>query len=82
MREELLSPTADPAEVAEETTLRPRHLDDFVGQPRLREHLEIMLTASRMRGQAEVPEARPGEGRVARVGGPEGRSRIDEVAAA
>src|SRR3954463_6738280 len=52
MREELLSPTADPAEVAEETTLRPRHLDDFVGQPRLREHLEIMLTASRMRGQA------------------------------
>jgi Holliday junction DNA helicase RuvB len=52
MREELLSPTADPAEAAEETTLRPRHLDDFVGQPRLREHLEIMLTASRMRGQA------------------------------
>ncbi len=52
MREELLSPTADPAEAAEETTLRPRHLDDFVGQPRLREHLEIMLTASRRRGQA------------------------------
>src|SRR3954452_1311641 len=52
MREELLSPTADPAEVAEETTLRPRRLDEFVGQPRLREHLEIMLTASRRRGQA------------------------------
>jgi len=52
MREELLSPTADPAEAAEETTLRPRRLDEFVGQPRLREHLEIMLTASRQRGQA------------------------------
>lgn len=52
MREELLSPTADPAEAAEETTLRPKRLDDFVGQPRLREHLEIMLTASRRRGQA------------------------------
>src|SRR3954452_11326290 len=52
MREELLSPTAEPAEAAEETTLRPRRLDDFVGQPRLREHLEIMLTASRQRGQA------------------------------
>jgi len=52
MREELLSPTADPAEAAEETTLRPRRLDEFVGQPRLREHLEIMLTASRRRGQA------------------------------
>ncbi len=52
MREELLNPTADPAEAAEETTLRPRRLDEFVGQPRLREHLEIMLTASRRRGQA------------------------------
>jgi len=52
MREELLSPEADPVEAAEETTLRPRRLDDFVGQPRLREHLEIMLTASRQRGQA------------------------------
>jgi Holliday junction DNA helicase RuvB len=51
-REELLSPEADPVEAAEETTLRPRRLDDFVGQPRLREHLEIMLTASRQRGQA------------------------------
>ena len=51
-REELLSPEADPVEAAEETTLRPRRLDDFVGQPRLREHLEIMLTASRQRGQS------------------------------
>jgi Holliday junction DNA helicase RuvB len=52
MREELLSPTADPAEAAEETTLRPKRLDEFVGQPRLREHLEIMLTAARQRKQA------------------------------
>jgi Holliday junction DNA helicase RuvB len=52
MREELLSPAADPVEAAEETTLRPRRLDEFVGQPRLREHLEIMLTAARRRSQA------------------------------
>jgi Holliday junction DNA helicase RuvB len=52
VREELLSPEADDAEVAEETTLRPRHLGEFVGQPRLREHLEIMLTAAKQRGQA------------------------------
>ena len=52
MREELLSPAADPVEAAEETTLRPRRLDEFVGQPRLREHLEIMLGAARQRGQA------------------------------
>jgi Holliday junction DNA helicase RuvB len=52
MREELLSPTADPVESAEETTLRPRHLSDFVGQPRLREHLDIMISAAKQRGQA------------------------------
>jgi holliday junction DNA helicase RuvB len=48
----LLSPTADPVESAEETTLRPRHLADFVGQPRLREHLDIMISAAKQRGQA------------------------------
>jgi Holliday junction DNA helicase RuvB len=52
VREELLRPIADPLETAEETTLRPRNLGEFVGQPRLREHLEIMLTAAKQRGQA------------------------------
>ena len=52
MREEVLHPAAGPAEEAEETTLRPRRLDEFVGQPALRQHLEILLTAARGRGQA------------------------------
>ena len=52
MREELLQPAADPVERAEETTLRPRRLADFVGQPRLKEHLDIMLGAARRRHQA------------------------------
>ena len=52
MREELLRPIADPVEEAEEVTLRPRRLDEFVGQPRLKEHLEILLAAARGRGQA------------------------------
>ena len=51
-REELLSPAADPIERAEETTLRPRNLEEFVGQERLKEHLEILLGAARQRGQA------------------------------
>src|SRR6478752_10882143 len=51
-REELLRPGADPLEAAEETTLRPRRLEEFVGQPRLTEHLEILLDAARRRGQA------------------------------
>ena len=52
MREELLSPQSDPVERAEETTLRPRRLTEFVGQPRLKEHLEIMLSAAKKRRQA------------------------------
>jgi Holliday junction DNA helicase RuvB len=52
MREELLSAVADPVEAAEETTLRPRRLDEFVGQPRLKEHLDIVLQAAKLRGQA------------------------------
>ncbi|MDQ1375000.1 MAG: holliday junction helicase RuvB [Actinomycetota bacterium] len=51
-REELLAPSADPVEVAEEVSLRPRRLSEFVGQPQLREHLEILLEAARRRGQA------------------------------
>ncbi len=52
MREELLSPEAEPGERAEETTLRPRRLSEFVGQPRLKEHLEILVGAARRRHQA------------------------------
>jgi len=33
-------------------------------------------------GQAEIPEARAVYGRATGAGGPEGRSRMDEVAAA
>ena len=42
---------ADPVEAAEEVSLRPRRLDEFVGQSQLKEHLEIMLEAARRRGQ-------------------------------
>ncbi|MEI6571751.1 MAG: Holliday junction branch migration DNA helicase RuvB, partial [Actinomycetes bacterium] len=52
MREELLRPGAEAVEAAEETTLRPRRLDEFVGQARLKEHLQILLDAAKGRGQA------------------------------
>jgi Holliday junction DNA helicase RuvB len=42
---------ADPVESAEEITLRPRRLNEFVGQSQLKEHLEIMLEAARRRRQ-------------------------------
>lgn len=52
MRDELLAPAADPEEVATEAGLRPRRLDEFVGQSELKEHLSIILEAARRRGQA------------------------------
>ena len=48
----LLAPSADPVEIAEESSLRPRHLDEFVGQAALKEHLTIMLEAARRRDEA------------------------------
>ena len=42
---------ADPVEAAEEVSLRPRRLAEFVGQAQLKEHLEIVLEAARRRSQ-------------------------------
>jgi Holliday junction DNA helicase RuvB len=50
--ETVAAAVADPVEAAEEITLRPRRLDEFVGQPELRERLSILLGAARGRGQA------------------------------
>ena len=53
-REEILLPSSppDPVEAAEEVSLRPRKLDEFVGQAELKDHLGIVLEAARRRGQA------------------------------
>lgn len=47
-----LDPVVDEIEVVEEVGLRPKMLGDFVGQPKLTEHLTIVLEAARKRGQA------------------------------
>ena len=53
MRDELLVPEPlEPGELSDEVSLRPRTLDDFVGQAELKEHLSIILEAARKRGQA------------------------------
>ncbi len=53
MRDEFLDPAVG-SEVEEsvEAGLRPRALDEFVGQRELKEHLTIVLEAARMRGQS------------------------------
>jgi Holliday junction DNA helicase RuvB len=54
MREELLraEEVGDEAEVTADVSLRPRTLDEFVGQRELKAHLEIILEAARRRAQA------------------------------
>ncbi len=56
MREELLDPGPMPEDSAVEGSadpgVRPRRLDEFVGQPELREHLQIILEAARRREQS------------------------------
>ncbi|HVA30772.1 MAG TPA: Holliday junction branch migration DNA helicase RuvB [Gaiellaceae bacterium] len=47
-----LAPAVKEDEEAVEQTLRPRRLDDFVGQERVKEQLGIALTAAKERGDA------------------------------
>ncbi len=53
MRDEFLEPgPTDDHEETDEVGLRPRRLDEFVGQRELKEHLAIVLEAAKKRGQA------------------------------
>jgi holliday junction DNA helicase RuvB len=53
MREELLrAEETDDTERSLDTSLRPRTLEEFVGQRELKEHLNIILEAARRRSQA------------------------------
>ena len=49
---QFLAPVLADAEEEVERTLRPRTLSDFVGQDRVKEQLEIALTAAKARGEA------------------------------
>src|SRR5438067_8571507 len=49
---EFLAPTVRPEEDELERTLRPRRLDEFVGQERVKEQLAIALEAARARDEA------------------------------
>ncbi|MBO0839437.1 MAG: Holliday junction branch migration DNA helicase RuvB [Sciscionella sp.] len=45
-----LSPLPDPADTDVESTLRPKQLSEFVGQPKVREQLELVLHGAKRRG--------------------------------
>ncbi|MGH2768407.1 MAG: Holliday junction branch migration DNA helicase RuvB [Actinomycetota bacterium] len=48
----MLAPHPEPGEHELESSLRPRRLNEFVGQAATREHLSIILSAARERGEA------------------------------
>src|SRR5215216_6313740 len=52
MSTQFLAPAVVPEEEVVERSLRPRSLDDFVGQERIKEQLEIALQASRAREES------------------------------
>ncbi|MEK7755180.1 MAG: Holliday junction branch migration DNA helicase RuvB [Acidobacteriota bacterium] len=53
MREQgIISPAARDDDLQFEVTLRPKRLDDFTGQPKLKENLSIAIEAARQRGEA------------------------------
>lgn len=49
--ERILAPAPDPDELQAEQSLRPRNLEEFVGQASTREHLSIILDAAKARGE-------------------------------
>jgi Holliday junction DNA helicase RuvB len=52
INEEVLTPAVDDNERETERSLRPRSLDEFVGQREVKQHLGIVLQAATQRGEA------------------------------
>jgi holliday junction DNA helicase RuvB len=46
-----LTPAPEPEDLEADASLRPRTLTEFIGQPRVREQLELVLEGARRRGQ-------------------------------
>ena len=52
MSERVVSPDPGSDDAQFEAGLRPRRLDDYIGQDRVRENLEVSIAAARQRGEA------------------------------
>jgi len=48
---DLTNPTADSGDLVFESALRPKSLDEFIGQQKVREQLRLVLAASKMQGR-------------------------------
>jgi len=52
IEERIVSPAQSTEEAALDRAIRPRRLDDYIGQPQLREQLAIFIEAAKGRGEA------------------------------
>src|SRR5574338_670168 len=52
MDDRLITPTRVPDDIQYEAGLRPRTLDEYIGQDRVRENLHVSITAAKHRGEA------------------------------
>ncbi|MBI2864195.1 MAG: Holliday junction branch migration DNA helicase RuvB [Chloroflexi bacterium] len=52
MADRLVSPKAKEEDLSLDNSLRPKRLDDFVGQTKVKENLKIAIAAAKMRGEA------------------------------
>ncbi|HVM15260.1 MAG TPA: Holliday junction branch migration DNA helicase RuvB [Egibacteraceae bacterium] len=50
--EEILAPAEVPGDAELDASLRPRRLDEFVGQPKVKEQLALVLEGAKRRGEA------------------------------
>lgn len=50
--EELLNAEADEVEEAEEVTLRPKFLNEFIGQDRVKDNLKVYIESAKKRGDS------------------------------
>lgn len=50
-KRDTLSPKTNTEEIPYEVSLRPRYLDDFIGQEKIKENLKIYISAANMRGE-------------------------------
>ena len=51
MSEDLTHPNLGDSELAFESALRPKSLDEFVGQPKVREQISLIIEAARLQGR-------------------------------
>ncbi|TQV86110.1 Holliday junction branch migration DNA helicase RuvB [Exilibacterium tricleocarpae] len=51
-KDRLVAPTAKPREEQQDRAVRPKRLADYVGQPVVREQMEIFISAAKNRGEA------------------------------